>query len=172
VRVGIVPAGGGPTAWVQSAGPLRDHYVPRIEWADGRTLVVQNMNRLQNRNDVLLAEAATGQVRRVLRDEGKAWVEEMDEIAWLAGGREFVWVSEKDGWRHAYAVRRDGSGERLLTKFDGDLASIRAVDTAGGNLYFIASPANATQRHLYAARLDGDGTVRRITPDDQPGTHG
>ena len=172
VRVGIVAATGGPTVWVKSAEPLRDHYVPRMEWADERTLVVQNMNRLQNRNDVLLADAATGEARRVLRDEGRAWVEHMDDVVWLDGGREFLWLSEKDGWRHAYAVKRDGSGERLLTKFDGDVASISAVDTAGGNLYFIASPANATQRYLYAAKLDGDGTVRRVTPQNQPGTHG
>jgi len=171
VRVGIVPSGGGPTMWVKSAEPLRDHYIPRMEWADERTLVVQNMNRLQNRNDVLLADIATAEARRVLRDEGKGWVEEMDEVAWLEDGREFVWVSESDGWRHAYAVKRDGSGKRLLTKFDGDLASIAAVDAAGGKLYFIASPSNATQRYLYAARLDGDGTVWRITPENQPGTH-
>ncbi len=171
VRIGIVPAAGGETAWVKSAQPLRDHYIPRMEWADERTLVLQNMNRLQNRNDVLLADAATGESRRVLRDEGKAWVEPMDDVVWLDGGREFVWVSEKDGWRHAYAVKRDGSSERLLTKFDGDIASISAVDSTSGNLYFIASPENATQRYLYAARLDGDGSVRRVTPKDQPGTH-
>ena len=69
-------------------------------------------------------------------------------------------------------MKPDGSGKRLLTRFDGDLASITAVDTAAGNLYFIASPANATQRYLYAARLAGDGTVRRISPLNQPGTHG
>jgi dipeptidyl-peptidase 4 len=171
VRAGIVPIEGGRIVWVKSAEPLRDHYVPRMDWADAATLVVQNMNRLQNRNDVLLTDAATGEVRRVFRDEGKAWVEHMDEVAWLEGRREFVWVSEKDGWRHAYAIARDGSGERLLTKFDGDLASLSAVDTAGGHLYFIASPENATQRYLYAARLDGDGTVRRITPRSEPGTH-
>ena len=171
VRVGVVPADGGNTVWMKTAEPLRDHYVPRFDWADERTLVVQNMNRLQNRNEVLLADVASGGVRRVHRDEGKAWVEEMNEVQWLAGGREFLWVSEKDGWRHAYAVKRDGSGERLLTKFDGDLASIRALDTTGGNLYFTASPGNATQRYLYAARVDGDGTVRRITPQNQPGTH-
>jgi dipeptidyl-peptidase-4 len=171
VRVGIVPAGGGQTVWVKSAEPLRDHYIPRMDWADAGTLVVQNMNRLQNRNDVLLADSQTGETRRVLRDENSSWVEPMDEITWLDEGREFAWISEKDGWRHAYAVKRDGSGERLLTKFEGDLASISAVDTTGGNLYFIASPGNATQRYLYSARLDGDGSVRRITPDDQPGTH-
>jgi dipeptidyl-peptidase-4 len=171
VRVGIVASDGGPTTWVKSAEPLRDHYIPRMEWAGEGTLVLQNMNRLQNRNDVLLADAASGEARRVLRDEGKGWVEPMDEVAWLQGGREFVWVSESDGWRHAYTVKRDGSGKRLLTKFEGDLASITAVDNASGNLYFTASPVNATQRYLYTARLDGDGTVRRVTPLQQPGTH-
>jgi dipeptidyl-peptidase-4 len=169
VRVGV--AEGGAIVWMKSLEPLRDHYIPRMDWADERTLVLQNMNRLQNRNDVLLADFPSGEVKLVHRDEGKARVEEMDEVIWLSGGREFLWVSEKDGWRHAYAVKRDGPGERLLTKFEGDLASIRALDTAGGNLYFTASPANATQRYLYAARLDGDGTVRRITPENQPGTH-
>lgn len=170
VRVGVVPARGGATTWMRTAEPLRDHYIPRIDWVDPRTLMLQQMNRLQTRNDVLLADAASGETRRVLRDEGKAWVEEMDDVTWLAGGREFVWVSEKDGWRHAYAVARDG-GERLLTAFEGDIASVSAVDTAGAHLYFMASPENATQRYLYVARLDGDGTVRRLTPADQPGTH-
>jgi dipeptidyl-peptidase-4 len=171
VHVGIVPSGGGAAIWVKSAEPLRDHYIPRMQWADEQTLVLQNMNRLQNRNDVLLADVASGDSRQVLRDEGKGWVEPVDEIAWFDGGREFVWVSESDGWRHAYAVTRDGSRRRLLTKFDGDIASVTAVDARGGNLYFIASPANATQRYLYSARLGGDGTVRRITPQTQPGTH-
>lgn len=171
VRIGIAPASGGPTTWVKTAEPLRDFYIPRMDWADERTVVLQHMNRLQNRNDVLLADARTGAVRRLLRDQSNAWVEVMDEIVWLDGGREFVWVSEKDGWRHAYAVGRDGGRERLLTKFDGDIARITAVDTVGGRLYFIASPENATQRYLYVARLDGDGSVQRVTPADQPGTH-
>jgi dipeptidyl-peptidase-4 len=171
VRVGVVPAEGGQTVWVKSAQPLRDHYIPRMDWADHGSLVVQNMNRLQNRNDVLLVDVRTGETRRVLRDENSSWVEEMDEVAWLEGGREFVWVSEKDGWRHAYAVKRDGSGERLLTKFEGDIAGITGIDRSSGNLYFIASPGNATQRYLYSTRLDGDGSVRRLTPNDRPGTH-
>jgi dipeptidyl-peptidase 4 len=171
VRVGIVPSSGGAPVWVKSAEPLRDHYIPRMQWVDERTLVVQNMNRLQNRNDLLLVDVTTGETRRTLRDEGKGWVEPMDEVAWFDDGRQFVWVSENDGWRHAYAVKRDGSGKRLLTKFEGDLAAFSAVDAPGGNLYFTASPLNATQRYLYAARLDGNGAVRRITPENQPGTH-
>ena len=171
VRVGVVPATGGRTVWVRTPGELRDFYIPRMDWADARTLVVQHMNRLQNRNDVLFADAGTGEVHRSLRDESKAWVEEMDEVVFLPGNKEFVWVSEKDGWRHAYAVPRDGGGERLLTKFDGDMAGIDAIDTAGGRLYFTASPDNPLQLYLYMSKLDGDGRVQRVTPADQPGTH-
>jgi dipeptidyl-peptidase 4 len=171
VRIGIAPAAGGATTWVRTAAPLRDYYIPRIDWADARTLVLQHMNRLQNRNDVLLADAGTGAVRRILRDESNAWVEEMDDVTWINRGREFIWLSEKDGWRHAYAVARDGGRERRLTNFDGDISAISAVDTDGGRLYFTASPQNATQRYLYVARLDGDGDVKRVTPMDQAGTH-
>ena len=80
----------------------------------------------------------------------------MDEVAWLDGGREFVWVSEGDGWRHAYAVKRDGSGKRLLTKFDGDLASISRGRRRRRELYFIASPANA--RSATSMRRDSTAT--------------
>jgi dipeptidyl-peptidase-4 len=172
VRVGV--AEGGAIVWMKSLEPLRDHYIPRMDWADERTLVLQNMNRLQNRNDVLLADFPSGEVNLVHRDEGKAWVEEMDEVIWLSGGREFLWVSEKDGWRHAYAVKRDGPGERLLTKFEGDLASIRALDTAGGNLYFTASPANATQRypmlHGWMGTEPCGASRRRTNPGRTPTT--
>ena len=34
----------------------------------------------------------------------------------------------------------------------------------GGWLYYIASPANATQRYLYRSRLDGSGKPERVTP--------
>jgi dipeptidyl-peptidase-4 len=48
---------------------------------------------------------------------------------------------------------------------------INAIDTRGGRLYFTASPGNATERYLYMSRLDGDGSVTRVTPAAEPGTH-
>ncbi len=171
VRVGVVSASGGETTWVKTPGALRDYYIPRLDWADANTVILQHMNRLQNTNDVLLADARTGDTRRILRDESKAWVEENDEIEWISGGREFIWISEKDGWRHAYAVARDGSHERLLTTFNADIAGIEAVDGAGGRLYFTASPDNSIERYLYVAALDGHEPLRRVTPADEPGTH-
>jgi dipeptidyl-peptidase-4 len=171
VRVGIVPATGGPTVWINAPGNPRDQYIPRMEWVDERTLALQHMNRLQNTNDFLLADTVSGNVRRAFRDQSNTWVDDVDPVVWLNDGKEFMWVTEKDGWRHAYAIAREGGRERLLTRFDGDVLGIDAVDVAGGRVYFTASPENATQRYLYMARLDGDGSITRVTPPTQAGSH-
>jgi dipeptidyl-peptidase-4 len=172
VRIGVVDAAGGPTTWIDAPGNPRDSYLARIAWAeDGRAVAVQQLNRLQNRNDVLVADARTGAVRRAHRDESKAWVDVTDDFTWLDGGKAFLWVSEKDGWRHLYRVATDGSGDRLLTKFDGDIISVSAVDAAAGWAYFLASPASAIEQYLYRAKLGGAGGVERVTPEAAPGFH-
>ena len=172
-RVGVVAAAGGPTTWVEAPGDPRNTYIPRIEWSeDGRTIAVQQLNRLQNRNDVLIAETRSGAVRRAHRDEQpKAWVDVTDDFTWLDGGRAFLWVSEKDGWRHIYRVATDGSGDRLITKFDADVIAINTVDPKAGWVYFLASPTAATEQYLYRARLDGTGPPERVTPEGTPGFH-
>ena len=171
-RIGVVDAAGGPTTWVQAPGDPRNTYVARLDWSvDGRAVAVQQLNRHQNRNDVLIADARTGAVKRAHRDESKAWVDVTDDFTWLDGGTAFLFVSEKDGWRHLYRVATDGSGERLLTRFGADVIGVSAVDASAGWVYFLASPASATEQYLYRARLDGSAEPQRVTPAGRRGFH-
>jgi dipeptidyl-peptidase-4 len=171
-RVGVVSSEGGETRWMQVPGDPRDNYIARMEWsADSRELVLQHLNRLQNTDDVLFADAETGAVRTVYEDHDSAWVDVNDKVPWLAAGQNFIWISEKDGWRHAYLISRDGKNERLLTHGAFDAVRIAGVDEKAGWLYFIASPDNPTQRYLYRVRLDGSGNAERITPSTLAGTH-
>ena len=172
VRVGVVAAAGGPTTWIQVPGDPRNNYVPWMEWAGPAELLIQHMNRRQNADDLLLADAASGATRTVLAERDSAWVDLVGSVPWLDGGRRFLWTSERDGWRHAYSVSRDGSDVRLVTPGAFDVVQVEGVDSAGGQLYFIASPSNATQRYLYRSRLDGRGTAERVTPAGATGTHG
>jgi len=172
VRVGVVPAAGGATTWIQVPGDPRNNYLPWMEWAGPDELLIQHMNRRQNADDVLLADAATGAVRTVLAERDSAWVNLVEDVPWLDGGRRFLWTSERDGWRHVYSVSRDGRDVRLVTPGAFDAMQVEAVDAAGGWLYFIASPANPTQRYLYRSRLDGTGAAERVTPAGATGTHG
>jgi len=172
VTVGVVSADGGATTWLQVPDDPRENYLPRMEWAGPREIALQRMNRRQNLDRVMLADAATGAVRTVLAERDSAWLDVVDDLRWLGGGKEFTWVSERDGWRHVYRVGRDGKAARLVTPGAFDVTDLAAVDEPGGWLYFIASPDNATQRYLYRTRLDGRATPERLSPADRPGTHG
>ena len=171
VRIGVVDAAGGPTRWMNVPGDPRNAYVARMDWAtNADELVLQHLNRLQNTNTVLLANAATGEVKTMFVDRDEAWVDYNETFRWIENGQRLLVESERDGWRHAYAVSRDGDA-RLVTTGAFDILSIAGIDEAGGWLYYIASPANATQRYLYRSRLDGRGQAERVTPAAASGTH-
>ena len=170
-RIGVVSADGGDTTWIRTDGDPRNTYLARLSWIDANTVAIQQLNRLQNRNDFLTSDVRTGEVKRVFRDESKTWVDVVDEVLWIDGGRTFLWMSERDGWQHVYRVPREGGDGQLVTKFDADVTDVAGVDEKGGWLYFVASPQNAGQRYLYRSKLDGSGTPERLTPAAQAGTH-
>ena len=171
VRAGIVSADGGNPTWIFFPDDLRDNYLPRMEWVGSKELVLQRMNRQQNTNRVLMADAVTGGTRTLLTERDSAWLDVVETIEWLPGNNRFLWLSERDGWRHVYTAGRDGTRPVLITPGQFDVIDIAAVDAVGGWLYYIASPDNATQRALYRMRTDGGGKPERVTPIDAPGTH-
>jgi dipeptidyl-peptidase-4 len=175
VRIGIVDVSGasdGATRWMKTPGDPRNTYLATLQWtADSRALLIQQLNRLQNTNDLLVADARSGDVRRAYRDTNQAWVDTVDDVIEIDGGKAVTWISEKDGWRHLYRVALDGSGDRLVTRFDGDAVDAAAIDVKHGFAYFIASPDSAIERFLYRTRLYGSGAIERVTPAGQPGTH-
>lgn len=171
-RLGVVGARGGPVRWLRVEGDPRQHYLPRAEWLpDGSGLLLQQLNRRQNTNRVLRADPRSGAVRPVLEETDPAWLENENPFRWLARGREFLWLSERDGWRHVYRAGSDGRGWRQLTRGAFDVIELAGVDEAGGWLYFLASPGDPVRRFLHRVSLEG-GAVERVTPEGRDGWHG
>lgn len=170
-RIGVVSASGGPTRWLDLPGDPRNHYVPRVEWTpNSQQVLVQQMNRLQNTNKVFLADPQSGAAKVIHTETDEAWLENENPIRWLNEGKNFPWISERDGWRHAYLASTDSAPLVTLTPGDFDLIRIEAIDEAKKSLYYSASPDNPTQMYLYRTPLTG-GSKERVTPADQPGTH-
>ena len=167
-RLGVVSAESGAVKWLQIPGDPREHYLPHAEWTpDGKAVLFQQFNRLQNTNRVMRADPATGETAPVLTETDKAWVENKNSIHWI--GDDFLWLSERSGWRHAYRASLDGK-LTPITSGEFDVIDVAHVDAKGGWLYYLASPENATQRYLYRVKLAG-GAPERLSPATQPGTH-
>jgi len=172
VRVGVVEIESTETVWVKLQGDPRQNYVPQMDWADNsEQLIIQYVNRLQNRNQVLLANAADGSVEHVFTDSDDAWVDVNTDVNWLEDGRYFTWLSERDGWRHLYLVSRDGKDVRLVTPGDFDIIKVDHIDTADGWVYYTASPDDSAARFLFRSPLTGEPAVERLTPDSESGFH-
>jgi dipeptidyl-peptidase-4 len=172
-RIGVVAVAGGATKWMDIPGDAVQHYLPRMEWAGPGELIVQQLNRRQNESNIILVNAASGAAKPIFKDTDKAWVDAKDGAVgwnWIEGGKRFVWASEKDGWRHLYAIDRSGK-EQLLTPGAYDVISLENISEPTGTIYFMASPANATQTYLYKVALKG-GKAERVTPTSLTGSNG
>ena len=180
-RIGVVDVSTGVNRWMDIPGDPAQSYLPRMEWADNSSeLVFQQLNRKQNESRLFLSDVGTGKTTPIYTEKDSAFIEckgawQDGVIAgwdWINGGREFLWVTEKDGWRHIYRVSRDGKKETLVTRGDYDIIRVSLIDEKSNMVYFIASPENATQKYLFRTRLDGRGKPERLTPVNEPGTHG
>ena len=175
-RIGVVGVEGGPTRWIGLADKPGTFYPGQVSWAgNSDELLIEKLSRSRDAREFLLANHRTGVIAKAYAETDPAWVDANlsanGGLEWIRGGQAFVIISEKDGWRRAYVVSRDGSKMTPITAAGSDLIARGQVDDKNGWFYYDASPTNATQRYLYRARLDGTGTPERLTPPDQPGTH-
>ena len=170
VKIGVVPAIGGKTQWFAIPGDPRNHYLARMDFVPGsHEVMIQQLNRIQDSNRIWFGDIHTMKLKNIMIETDKAFLDMHDDILWLDHAKYFTWSSERDGWLHLYKVSRDGSSIDLITKGNFDVVKISCIDTAGGYVYYIASPENYTQRYLYRSRLDGQGQAERVTPENMKG---
>jgi len=182
-KIGVVDIDNGRTTWLNIPGDPQQHYLPRMEWNSPAEILLQQLNRKQNESRIFSCNPINGEARLIYSEKDAAWIEiyspwenvyALDfrhQFRLLNNGREFLWISEKGGWRQLYRISNDGKKETLITKGNYDMLDIRLVDEPGNVVYFLASPLNATQKYLYKTKLDGTGKLERVSPGDLTGTH-
>jgi dipeptidyl-peptidase-4 len=143
-------------------------YIVRGAWLpDGSEVTFQRLNRHQNRLELMAANPSTGSVRTILTEVDDAFVTLTRDLTFLDDGQ-FLWTSERTGWRHIYLYDVDGTMVRPLTEGAWPVGSISRVDRDGGWAYFTGFANNALESHLFRVKLDGSG-FQKLTVE--PGTH-
>ena len=175
LRVGVADVAKGNIRWLPIEAPDEGFYLGQVDWIPGsEELLIETMSRFRDKREFWIA-TADGRLNRIYREVNEAWAVGSHGInsgaRWIRDGKAFIFISEKDGWRHAWLLSRDGKTETKLTPGEFDIIDRVRVDETGGWYYFYASPDNATQKYLFRVPLDGSGTLERVTPNESPGTH-
>jgi dipeptidyl-peptidase-4 len=159
VRVGIVPATGGETKWMDLGEP-RGFLLARVVWSpDSRAVMAERLNRVQNKLDLLLADISTGASHLVLHEEDPQWINVKGEPKFLSAGR-FLWTSERSGFRHLYLYNTDGKLEKQLTSGNWEVEAVVGIDEGRHRILFTSTEESPTERQLYAVGLDGSNKQR------------
>ena len=166
-KVGVIPAKGGDTVWMQTPGDPRETYVPRMEWhPKGQELMLQWLPRAQNHLVVYGGDVNTGAVRVVHEERDAAYVDVREDFRWVENGERFFWTSDvafqgeaKQAWRQCGTIFWDTRGKQVLvtqlplTK-GFDVMAVDFADVDRGTIYVSGSP-NATQKYLMQVPMDG-----------------
>ncbi len=176
LRIGVAARDGTTVQWLPVTCPNGEGYLGQVEWAgNSQEILIEALSRFRDRRDYHLYRLDESKDQLIYTESSDTWVTASQGtdlgLIWLRDGQQFILLSEKDGWRHAFLHQRDGKQIALLTPGEYDIIERGGVDEASGHFYFYASPTNGTQKYLYRVPLDGTGTLERISPSNDAGTH-
>ncbi len=168
VKIGVYDLDSSRTVWMHT-GTNSNQYIPRIQWTnDPNFLSIQRLNRLQNKLELLLADVRSGKIRVILTETDPCWVDVRDDLTFLKKTNQFLWTSERSGFRHIYLYNLNGKKVRQLTKGHWVVTSIAGVDETNGYVYFTCNKGSSIENHIYAVTLKGK-KLHRL--DHEPGWH-
>jgi dipeptidyl-peptidase-4 len=162
VKLGVVSAAGGPTRWMDLGGD-EDVLTARVNWTpDSKRIAVERLTRVQDRLDLLSADAATGETKSILTETDKTWINVQDDLRFLPASHQFLWSSERTGFRHLYLYSENGELAKQLTSGDWQVSRVVAVNEKQRFVYFTSSEASPLEDQLYRVSFDG-GVRERLS---------
>lgn len=141
-----------------NTGEEKDQYIPRVKWTtDSDVLSIQRLNRKQNHFEILHANATTGKSKVVYEEKNDTYIEIRDDLTYFKNGKQFLLLSEKDGYRHIYLFDISGKEVKQLTKGEWEVRDLVAVDEKRKLIYYSSTEVSPMQNHLYSVKPDGKG---------------
>lgn len=137
-------------------GKEEDQYLPRFQWTkDPNVLSVQRLNRLQNKLEILLADAKNGMSKVIYSEENKSYVDITDNLYFLPDGKSFLFSSERDGNHHLYHYSLSGKLIKQITKGNWDMDEFYGYDPKSKKIYYSSAEVNAAERYVYSIGING-----------------
>jgi dipeptidyl-peptidase-4 len=145
-------------------GSQNDQYLPRISWTKNNSqLSIQRLNRLQNKWEILLADAKSGKTVIAFEETDKYYIDITDDLMYLPGSELALLTSERDGFRHIYLHKTDGPEIFQVTKGNWEVADILGYNENTKQVYYSSFEISPLEKHIFRIDLDGKNKVD-LTP--------
>ncbi|MEA3451363.1 MAG: S9 family peptidase, partial [Bacteroidota bacterium] len=139
-------------------GTETDIYIPRIKWNfDGSSLAIERLNRFQNKIELLYANPNTGESKIIITEKNKYFIDDdyYDNILFLEDNEHILLLSERDGYKHLYLYKTDGTFVRQITKGDWDVTKFYGFDQNKGLFYYQSAEESSINRDVYSIKISG-----------------
>lgn len=160
VRDGRVECASTPHCGI-TAGAARmqnaDYYLPRLYWTPENQLCIYHLNRRQDTLRLSLYQPQQRTLRTLHTEIDAAYVDlEVCGKPYFLKNGQYVWLSERDGYTHAYLQSAQSSAPaRLLTPGNMDIMEFYGVDEANQTFYYQTASPTPRDRQVWEGYLDG-----------------
>lgn len=145
-----------------------DGYIPRIKFTDDENaLAIMTLNRHQNRFDLYFANPRSTLCKLMVRDEAPQYIKEEAYSNIVFYPKNFVVMSEKDGYNHLYLYTSGGNLVKQITKGNFEVKDFLGWDEATNTFYFESNEGSPLRTAIY--KVDGKGKKTKLSK--QEGTH-
>ncbi len=166
VKIGVVNINSGKLNWMKV--DASDSYIPRIYWtAEKNKLAIVHLNRKQNHMQLFFADILTGNTEKIFEEKSDTWLEVFSFGAGILhffyftnDRKEFMWVSERDGWQHIYRYNYDGKLINQVTKGNWEVAKVHYIDYRKNKIFYTSTEASPLEQQLYSINIDGSNKTR------------
>ena len=163
VRLGVISPQGGATIWTD-AGNSPDLLLARVAWfPDSSAIALEVLPRQQNTLDLLACNPIDGSVKTLVHEESKDWINVVNSLRFLKSRPEFLWLSERSGFRHIYRYSNNGELLGPLTSGDWQVSAITAVNEQTQAVYYTSSESSPLESQLYRLPLANGGQRTLLT---------
>ena len=171
VKLGVVASGGGDTTWLKLPVENDDFYLARVDWEDGRTLLVQILSRDQMSLKLYRIDVIKNESSLLVEEKSDTWVNLHNDLRPVEGTGEFLWSSERTGYRHLELHDHAGKLVRPLTSGNWPVDAVEHLDVKRREVWFSAGVGSPLEKHLYRVSLDAGPTAPMTKVTAEPGTH-
>jgi dipeptidyl-peptidase-4 len=157
------------TVEIDASFPGEREYFPRLRWTgNAQVLSYYRMNRLQNKLEIIHYDVAKKMATTPYKESDKAYVEINDYHFYFSATEDFVFTSEKTGYRHIYLYNKATNSILPLTQGAFEITEITGVDEKHQLVYFISQEDSPLEKHLYSVDFSGK-KKKKLTKES--GTH-